>query len=342
METQKASRGELIVQFIYATAAGLGFAYVSVLILTLATGNREPLTEHPGLTAFLCLLSGISLANLCRLQSPRFWKIADLVWIVTFVPTLAMTVVLHFQEESREEYDRKINSAVKQHVTYLDFWDQFKKSYCPNGPQRFLHACGLVEYHFSWAEEFAKSEDHLAAFVRGDNDWKNPGTGSYTFGPQDDSRTYFSVKMQDSQRYNMAELLVNFVTISKTIDGIDTENLHLPLHPQDQGVQALRDQLYERRFAIQLERLKVEREVNDLPNNLTTAIHLGEIAYTINRSMEMIQEIKNILEDRINGQIPNAKFLALMLTCFIFPFRVGKSIFEIAAKKESKNAAVSS
>jgi hypothetical protein len=71
LEKQKASKGELFVQFIYAIAAAVGFAYVSVLIFTLATGNREPLTEHPGLTAFLCLLSGISLANLCRHQSPR-------------------------------------------------------------------------------------------------------------------------------------------------------------------------------------------------------------------------------------------------------------------------------
>jgi hypothetical protein len=49
----------------------------------------------------------------------------------------------------------------------------------------------------------------------------------------------------------------------------------------------------------------------------------------------------NYYEAKLDGSVPNIKFLPLIIACFAFPFRVGKSIYEIAAKKESKNASVS-
>ena len=116
METQKTSRGKLCVQFLYVTAAAVGFAYTSVLIFALATGNREPLTEHPGLTALLCLLSGISLVNLCRHRSVRFWKVADRIWVVTFVHSLAGTVFLHQQQEALEEFKFRLEVAVSKNT----------------------------------------------------------------------------------------------------------------------------------------------------------------------------------------------------------------------------------
>ena len=55
-----------------------------------------------------------------------------------------------------------------------------------------------------------------------------------------------------------------------------------------------------------------------------------------------LQHLMHFNETNIAGTIQNLKFLPIFLACFVFPFRIGKSIYEIAAKKESKNPPESS
>lgn len=162
METQKASKGKLCVQFLYATAAAVGFAYASVLIFAFATGNRQPITEYPGLTALLCLLSGIFLTNLCRHRSARFWKIADLVWIVTFVPSLAMTILLHQQEEDQEKFNTLIENTVESHIASVKDWAIFRNQNCDRETPIFTEACTILETFGDWINSYGpKKESYL-------------------------------------------------------------------------------------------------------------------------------------------------------------------------------------
>ncbi len=48
--------------------------------------------------------------------------------------------------------------------------------------------------------------------------------------------------------------------------------------------------------------------------------------------------LRRYYHERIRGPWKIMRIIPLLIACFVFPFRVGKSIYEISAKKQSKNA----
>ena len=357
LEKQAASKGELFVQFIYAIAAAVGFAYVSVLIFTLATGNREPLTEHPGLTAFLCLLSGISLANLCRHQSPRFWKIADLIWILCFIPSLAISVFTFAQGSAQHSVERFREMTYFENEMNLEFYGQFLRLHCEQRPLN--QVCILVADE---EKRLSKISSTRAEYI----------TNLYYLAERSQDWLY-----RDSSPHGSIGWYLNLTKFLRIDNGkLDSHLAHLI-----ENQTSYSDYWYGtiREFAIQLNRgsefpkqsvseplddpflsevfqflSTVMRDATDKPDKrwnsmrplgalrdnvqFDTAFVLKRLIYNLAMNTLVLEDIVELKRSRLKG----ALMLPILLSSFVFPFRVGKSIFEIAAKKESKNAPVSS
>jgi len=334
LEQQKASKGELFVQFVYTTAGIASFAYLGALVPTFASGNLKPLTDHPGLTALLCLISGISLANLCRTRSAKFWKIVDLVWIVTFVPSLAMTVILYQQEEVKREFNALLEESINLNILSTEDWRLFSSLHCTGTDDLYVEVCTIIENFVPWLETFAVDKENYLMLVTDHDITKD---NLFGFAP----RTYFR-KFVDRPGH-LKQLEKNG---KKTIAKINTSLEQLGIHPLS------------------------------LPETIDTVLLPGDfywsykwyhsnISFKYGRNGKEVQQLQKInglystlldiwniklrleflmtyYETKVDGIVPNAKFLPLIFACFVFPFRVGKSIFEIAAKKEPKNAPVPS
>lgn len=337
LEKQAASKGELFVQFIYAIAAAVGFAYVSVLIFTLATGNREPLTEHPGLTAFLCLLSGISLANLCRHQSPRFWKIADLVWIVTFVPSLAMTVLLNQQEENQQQFNRLIENTVEANIANTKYWKVFSNQNCSTDNDLYVETCAIIEHFGHWFNHYGSTEENYSMLITG-----NVEPGELIF--QWDGGAAFYGKSVDRVGESELDHIGNVAIAKLNVlrEQLGLTDLILPERVTEYGshLVAVADA-----FSIGPLLSKLPLDIR-LSKDETALFHELNEVYSVIASVRTaklrLEYLVNYYTREISVKVTDMKFIPLMLASFVFPFRVGKSIFEIAAKKEIKNAPVSS
>lgn len=154
MELQKASKGELIVDCLYAIVGAVGFAYVSALIVALVTGNVAPLSEHPFYTAMFCLLAGSSFVNLCRNQSERFWKTVDLIWILSLVPSILMSLLIYYQSEIQSRYERMLTEAVIENLRDRDHWIEQQKYHCSPPEYPFEIACTLLGHRIWYVEQF--------------------------------------------------------------------------------------------------------------------------------------------------------------------------------------------
>lgn len=332
LEKQAASKGELFVQFIYAIAAAVGFAYVSVLIFTLATGNREPLTEHPGLTAFLCLLSGISLANLCRHQSPRFWKIADLVWIVTFVPSLAITVALHFQEVTQEHYEEMLAQAVDQNIRDVEAWKRQQIDHCRPAMDPYEEICEVLPSFINIVGYIGSENRSYQATVETSKNLEQ--------GPQDkiQHRLVFIDLYERVGPIDLERALSKLLEHIQGFDGIEfsfeLKELKLNSAKFNEMVQKVRYLHTEHMTAMLLDGEESTQKYEDV----YAAMNLTNLIISVSQAIQRFEKLKYLYKSELRNQIPNIKFIPLMLASFVFPFRVGKSIFEIAAKKEIKNA----
>lgn len=337
LETQKASRGEFFVQFIYATAAAVGFAYVSVLIFALATGNLQPLTEHPGLTALLCLLSGISLANLCRHQSSRFWKVADLVWIVAFVPSLAMTLLQHQQEQAQQKFNILIEATVEAHTASVKNWEVFRIQNCNKQNPISTEACLILDRFGDWINTYGSTEESYYFLVTG------RGTANQILLDDRESAIYEKFVDLDGHIFQFESVAIStLATLNKVQRQLGLPDLMLPSGVEDFGTSLIPitdisslHSVYGKIpvgitfSAAEKEQFNQVRQVYSLLADIWTA-------------KLRLEYLIGFYDAKIAVIIPNLGFLPLIIACFVFPFRVGKSIFEIAAKKESKNAPVSS
>ncbi|CAM3369365.1 hypothetical protein [Thalassospira profundimaris] len=338
METQKASKDELFVQLVYAVAAAVGFAYIAALIVTLASGHREPLAEHPGITALLCLLSGIALANLCRHRSARFWKVADLVWIVTFVPSLTMTVLLHQQQETQQQFDRLIENTVEANINSTEYWQLFRSQHCPATEELYVEVCTILDNFGSWLKTFATTTEDYLMLVADNNETNET---PFILGR---SRAYFS-KLVDRS----AQLMQLEGDASKLVSKINAELIQIGIPPitLPKTVELYSNDLFivgdfswsYTWFSskLSLKESHHEKEINQLKK----VGELYNLLVDIWSTKLRLEFLMNYYEAKLDGSVPNIKFLPLIIACFAFPFRVGKSIYEIAAKKESKNASVS-
>lgn len=340
MEQQKAFKGELYLAIFYKTAAVLSSGYLLVEIGKLLTGNLETLSSHPELLAGLCLVSGFALVNLCRNRSPVFWKLIDLVWISTFAVTMVATVSLYFQEQSRADYRDKLARSIMQHQLYLPIWIEFVQSRCTGTIEHSISPCNLVQEHLHWAKEFSQSTTHLAAFVEGQRDWLLPGTGAYVMGPSYDSRIYFGGNRTELRRDDMAGLLRQLHEIATEYGLVEATEREISFNPDSDYLDKLFQELNNKKLRIMSERLSAGDETSNLPERLMLGVQVADIGYSVRKSAKMVQELKDLFDEQIAGQINNLNFAALFVACFVFPFRVGKSIYDIKVEKEKQNAPV--
>ena len=357
MEQQKASKGELFVQLLYDAAAAVGFASVSVLIFALATGNLQPLIEYPGQTALLCLLSGITLVNLCRHQSARFWKVVDLVWIMCFIPSLGISVFTFAQgnEQNSIEHFREITYF--ENEMNLELYGQFFKLHC--GQRPLNHVCILVTDE---KERLSKISPTRAEYI----------TNLNFLAARSHDWLY-----RDSSPHGSIQWYLNLTKLLRVENGkLDSHLAHLienQMSYSDYWYQTIRE------FATQLNRgsefpkqsvseplddpflsevfhflSTVMRDATDKPDKrwntmrplgalrdnvqFDTAFVLKRLIYNWATNTFLLEEIAELKASKLRG----ALMLPILFAAFVFPFRVGKSIFEIAAKKEPKNAPVSS
>jgi len=331
-----ASRGEFLVQLFYATAAGIGFAYVSVLIFALATGNREPLTEHPGLTALLCLLSGISLANQCRQRSARFWKIADLVWIVTFVPSLGMTVSLHFQEVTQEHYEEMLAQAVDQNIRDVEAWKRQQIDHCRPAKGPYEKICEVLPSFIQIVGYIGSENRSYQATVETSKNLEQ--------GPQDNIQhrlvfidLYERVGPLDLERA-LSKLLEHIQGFDSIEFSFELKEVKLNSAKFNEMVQKIRYLHAEHMTAMLLD----GEEPTQYYEDVYQVMNLTNLIFSVSQAIQRFEKLKSLYQSELRDQIPNIKFIPLIFACFIFPFRVGKSIFEIVANKESSNAPVSS
>ncbi|WP_417836647.1 hypothetical protein [Thalassospira tepidiphila] len=310
METQKASKGELLSQFVYATAAAVGFAYVSVLFFALATGNRKPVAEHPGLTALLCLLSSITLVNLCRHQSARFWKIADLVWIVTFVPSLAGTVYLHNQSMAVAEYDEKLSDAYEYVSNYKGFWENFVVNQCSLPNFNYPESCQTVSKFNAVMSRSSKDIETFKRSIEGPTSIATKSQFTYILRPG-----------------SLSEFLQSLDNIPSPFQEKITAYLEKHPYPMGQVEVAM------------LARMMTDfKDPEDEKRVIADLASVALMIETIMISNHKWFNLRRYYHERIRGPWKIMRIIPLLIACFVFPFRVGKSIYEISAKKQSKNA----
>jgi hypothetical protein len=356
LEKQKASRGELFVQFIYAITAAVGFAYVCTLAVTLTLGNLEPLTDQPGLTALLCLLSGISLVNLCRHRSARFWKIADLLWVLCFVPSLAISVFTFAQGNAQHSIERFREETYFDNEFDAELFEQYLSLHCNDNPPS--QVCTLVADEKERLTELSPSRAEYSSNLHhlGDKsrDWlyrdRNPhGSISWYL----DLTKYLRIENGKPDGH-LARLIENEKTYSDYWYGTIREfatQLNRGLEFPEQSVsEPLDDPLLTEIWDFLS---TVMRDATDKPDKrwnslrplgslrdnvqFDTAFVLKRLMYNWALNTFVLQDIAEIKASKLRG----ALMFPILLAAFVFPFRVGKAIYEIAAKKESENAPVS-
>ncbi len=357
LEKQAASKGELIVQFLYTTAAGIGFAYVSVLIFALATGNHQPLTKYAGLTALLCLLSGITLVNLCRHQSARFWKIVDLVWVLCFVPSLAISVFTYTQSSTQHSIDRFIELTYFDNEFDSELFGQYLSLHCKSRP--LSRACTLITDEkkrlSALSPSRAEHSSNLQYLSKRTPDWLYRGRNPHgTIGWYLDLTKYLRIENGKLDSH-LAGLTENEETYSDywygTIRTFAAQLNRGSEFPKQAASEPLDDPFLSEIFHFLStvmrdatdepdKRWDAFRPLGSLRDNVQfdTAFVLKRLVYNWAINTHVLEDIVDIKASRVRG----AALVPILITTFVFPFRVGKSIFEIAAKKENKNAPIRS
>ena len=91
-----------------------------------------------------------------------------------------------------------------------------------------------------------------------------------------------------------------------------------------------------------IDRVKTNTEGSLDEELLSEARELAELIASMTNTIVSFVEIRAYYENHIEGMLPNSEFIPLFITCFVFPFRVGKSIYAIKVEKDKQNAPVSS
>lgn len=383
METQKASKGELYLQTIYVLAAIFGLVYVGNLTISLVTGNLQSLTHSPERTALLCLLSGFSLANLCRNRSAIFWKTVDLIWVLTFVPSLVMTVVLHLEAEKMADVMSLADDQVASNIRTLDQWKELRSLYCDSKSTEktspalddISSMCEVLVYSEKVVGSFGNSRDKIlrtaeklmrnqpVEVIAPDISGKLGYISLNIINGRFDYRLFESIIGERlSHEIRVATKLVSkFSQLEVDLSNFDGL-VYWEVEKFDRLVNKLVNEtdwfrvwtvstaeyqrtIFEAMFpdANGNDFLSDKRIVADqFEKDLSYARALVQSIDSVSRFMRDNEKFMNNYKRALSSRASQHKFLPLILACFIFPFRVGKSIFEIAAQRENDNASLSS
>lgn len=325
-------------QFINAIMAAVGLGYVISVAIALILGNRSPVIHYPQYTVFYFFLSGICLAILCRQRSARFWKIIDLIWVVTFIPSIVVTLLLHFHSETVYKYRESLNQAVINNQKNVEFWDSLQTTLCETPREPYVEACKILYAY--WATFFVT------------------GTHKETFEFSVESLAWdvFQEKKQDIRGAsvviddgNLVGLGSRIYAVFSQINELNDGSFRSPIVIGSDQFFKLSTRVDDYYWALWNKRF-FETQQEDIPASLITTIPedledlrlLIKIGKTTWESSQSYFRLRDYYESRIYEPVSDYKFLPLIIACFIFPFRVGKSIYEIAANKDKKNAPISS
>lgn len=308
---------------------------MAFLTFSVLSGDQRMLQAHPSWTAAFCLLAGFFVVNLCRGRSAKFWKWIDLLWICTFLTSLLATLWLHQQRELWTDYRQKVSFSVREHSNFLRFWDHIHSNYCSEEPGDYLGACLIIQSHGQWVKLFSRTEDHFTAFVQKEKNWENPGA------PDDYSEIlpvaeYYGESSQTAISLDLDMLLKQLGDVAQQVEDLDKEGLVFPLKLDQSGFDLLETRLIEMGLRFQVSAAELHGNTDQLPANWLKVRNLADMVYTVQRSLESLDNLSEFYEQELKDQIPVSQVTPLLFACFVFPFRVGKSFYDIAVERDKE------